>query len=147
MASLTALVTGFASSVERTAVGGSAIARDVTKLATSIALHSLSLAITSKVIGATALVTSGRASTASKAATSEAAPVASTGDGAPARNSNAGGGWAGASQMSRLPTVIAATAGAGTAQAQGRTISLNVAQALAVVALLRLSGTRKRALV
>lgn len=44
MASLTALVAGLASSVERTTVRGSAISGDVAELAASIALHGLCLA-------------------------------------------------------------------------------------------------------
>jgi len=43
MTSFTALVAGLASSVERTTVRGSAISGDVTELAASITLHSLSL--------------------------------------------------------------------------------------------------------
>jgi hypothetical protein len=44
-----------------------------------------------------------------------------------------------------LTTVVAATASASAAQAEGRAVGLDVAETLAVVALLGLSGTRKRA--
>jgi hypothetical protein len=46
-----------------------------------------------------------------------------------------------------LATVVAATAGASTAQAEGRAVSLDVAKTLAVVALLSLGGAGKRAAV
>ena len=51
------------------------------------------------------------------------------------------------SQMAGLATVIATAAGASPAQAKSRAISLNMAEALAVIALLGLSGTGKRATV
>jgi hypothetical protein len=46
-----------------------------------------------------------------------------------------------------LATVVAATAGASTAQAEGRAVSLDVAKTLAVIALLSLGGAGKRAAV
>jgi hypothetical protein len=51
------------------------------------------------------------------------------------------------SQMAGLSAVIAATAGAGAAQAESRAVRLNVAKTLAVVALLGLSGPGKGAAV
>lgn len=72
MASLAAAVTSLAGSVERATVRGSALARDVTKLTASIALHGLSLAIARKVVGATALVAGSRTRATSEA-TAEAA--------------------------------------------------------------------------
>jgi hypothetical protein len=51
------------------------------------------------------------------------------------------------SQVAGLTTVIAATAGSGAAQAEGRAIGLDMSQSLAVIALLRLSRARKRAAV
>lgn len=47
--------------------------------------------------------------------------------------------------MTGLATVVATAAGASAAQAESRTISLDVAKTLAVVALLGLSGSGKRA--
>jgi hypothetical protein len=44
-----------------------------------------------------------------------------------------------------LTTVVAAAGSASAAQTEGRTIGLDVAKTLAVVALLGLSSTRKRA--
>lgn len=63
VASLTAPVAGLACSVERTTIGGRAVTGDVTKLAASVALHGLSLAVASEVVGATALVTAGGTAT------------------------------------------------------------------------------------
>lgn len=72
--SLTALVASLASSVQRAAVRGGTVARNVTELAAGVALHSLSLAIPSKVVGTTALVAGSRTRTAREpAASSEAA--------------------------------------------------------------------------
>ncbi|KAH7375388.1 hypothetical protein B0T11DRAFT_270257 [Plectosphaerella cucumerina] len=49
--------------------------------------------------------------------------------------------------MAGLAAVVAAAAGAGAAQAEGRAVSLDMAQTLAVVALLGLGGTGQRAAV
>jgi hypothetical protein len=49
--------------------------------------------------------------------------------------------------VTRLPAVVAAAASTGAAQAKGRTVGLDVAKALAVIALLGLGGARKRAAV
>lgn len=148
VASLTTLVAGLTSSVQRSAVGGRAVARDVSELAAGITLHSLSLAVTGKVVGATALVAGGSPRTGETATAAKATSVGST---ANRRTStahvDAGGVGACASQMARLAAVVAATAGAGTAQAQGRAVGLNMAKALAVVALLSLGGAREGALV
>lgn len=143
--SLAALVAALAGSVERTAVGGRAVARNVTKLAAGIALHGLSLAITSVVIGTTALVASGRA----RSACEPTASGESAGESAAAHWSaaahGANGVGASASKMTRLATVVAAAAGGVAAQAKSRTVGLDVAEALAVIALLSLGGARKRA--
>lgn len=48
-------------------------------------------------------------------------------------------------QVAGLATVVASTASAGATQAKSWAVSLDVAQALAVVALLSLSAARKRA--
>jgi hypothetical protein len=51
------------------------------------------------------------------------------------------------SKVTGLAAVVAPSAGAGAAQAEGRAVSLDVAKTLAVVALLGLSGARQRAAV
>lgn len=78
VASLAALVAGLASSVQGAAVGSSAIPGDVAELAASIALHGLSLAIASEVVGATALVASSGTRTVGEASTTIAADEATT---------------------------------------------------------------------
>jgi hypothetical protein len=86
--SLTAPVAGLASSVERATVRSRAITRDVTKLAASVALHGLSLAVASKVVGATALVAAGSTATGeTTAAASEA-----TAEGSASTTANRGNG-------------------------------------------------------
>lgn len=82
VSSLAALVACLASSVEGTAVGSGAVSGNVTELAAGVALHSLSLAITGKVVGATALVASGRAR-----ATGETTSAVATGEAATAHRS------------------------------------------------------------
>jgi hypothetical protein len=146
--SLAALVACLASGVEGTAVGGRAIARDVTKLAAGIALHGLGLAITSEVVGTSALVAGGRTRAAGKAATSaKATRVATTAHGGAATHGGADGVRACASKVTRLTTVVAATAGASASQTEGWAVSLDVAKTLAVVALLSLGSSGKRAAV
>lgn len=49
------------------------------------------------------------------------------------------------SKVAGLAAVIAATAGTGTAQTEGRAVGLDVAKTLTVVALLGLSSARQRA--
>jgi hypothetical protein len=146
VSSLTALVAGLSSGVERATVGSSAVSGDVTELAAGVALHSLSLAVTSKVVGTTALVASGRARTTSKPTSAVATGEATTAHGSTtAHGARANGVRASASKVTGLATVIATTAGTSTAQAEGRAVGLDVAKTLAVVALLGLSGSGKRA--
>jgi hypothetical protein len=145
VSSLTALVASLASSVERTAVRSSAVPRDVTELAAGIALHGLSLAITSKVVGTTTLVASGRARTTSETTTAVATGEATTTHGSTTAHSRTNRVGAGASKVTGLATVVAAAAGASATQAEGRAVSLDVTKTLAVVALLGLSGSGKRA--
>jgi hypothetical protein len=146
VASLTALVAGLPSSVERTAVGGSAVTGDVAQLAASVALHGLGLAIPSEVVRAATLVTGSWARTTSEATTAAAVRtrVSAAGNGGAATHWANGVGTS-TGQVARLTTVVAATASASAAQAEGRAVGLDVAETLAVVALLGLSGTRKRA--
>ena len=74
----TTLIASLASSVERTTVGSGTIPRDMTKLATSIAFHGLSLTIPGKVVRATALIASSRSRTTSKATTTAITTISST---------------------------------------------------------------------
>lgn len=150
VASLTALVAGLASSVQRAAVRGSAVTGDVTELATSVALHGLSLAVASEVVRSTALVAGSRARTpADKAATAtiSAEATAAGSNGTATAHVGASRVRASASQVANLTTVVAATAGASAAQTKGRTVSLDMAKTLAVVALFSLGGAGKGAAV
>lgn len=79
--SLTTLVASLTSSVQGAAVGSSAIPGDVAELAASIALHGLSLAIASEVVGATALVASSGTRAVGEASTTIAADEATTAHG------------------------------------------------------------------
>lgn len=146
---LTALVASLSSRVERAAVGRRAVARDVTELAASVALHGLSLAITGKVVWPAALVARSRARTTDKStpATSKSS-VTATGRANRAATAQVDTSWvgAGASQMARLTAVVAATTtGAATAQTKSRAVGLDMAETLAVVALLGLGGAWKGA--
>lgn len=49
--------------------------------------------------------------------------------------------------MAGLAAVVASAVATGSGQAEGRAVSLDVSKSLAVVALLRLGGTRERTLV
>jgi hypothetical protein len=69
-----ALVASLSGRVERTAIGSRAVARDVTELAASVALHSLSLAIAGEVVRSTTLVARSRARTTDEAATAAGEP-------------------------------------------------------------------------
>ena len=142
VARLAASVAGLARRVEGTTVGSGAVAGDVAQLSTSVALHGLRLAVTRKVVWATALVASGRTTTTETSP--EASSVSATGSGS-AAESTGGRARAVAGQVAREATGVAASAGATAAQAQRRAVSLDVAEALAVVALLRLSGAWVRA--
>lgn len=166
--SLAALVASLAGRVEGTTIGSGAIPGDVAELAACVALHGLSLAVAGEMVGATTLVACSSAGTG-EASTAEArAAVATThnrtatahgrhtGDAGDARhtgnavhtgNGDTSGGRTGARQVARLATVIATAAGTGARQAQGGAVSLHMAEALAVVALLCLSSARQRALV
>ena len=151
MAGLTTSVAGFASSVERSAVGRSTIPRDMaygnisgqwndgycihTELSTSIALHGLRLAVPSEVVRATTLVAGSRASSTSKTAPEVSSETTSRSASSTANSSSTGVG-AIASQMSSHSTAVASPACARTAQAQGRAVGLNMTETLAVITLL-----------
>ncbi|KAH7030710.1 uncharacterized protein B0I36DRAFT_113135 [Microdochium trichocladiopsis] len=146
--SLAALVAGLASSVQRTAVGSSAVAGDVAELAASIALHGLSLAVARKVVGTTALVAGGGTRAAAETATAAVATEGTAGSGTAAAHVDSGRVLARPGQVAGLTAVVAATVGgAGAGQAEGRAVSLDVAETLAVIALLGIGGAGQRALV
>jgi len=113
------------------------------KLAASIALHGLSLAIARVVVGSTALVAGG--STRASESTSETGagattPTEATGaTGSASTATCAASSWVGAltGKMSNLTAGVATTARR-TAQAQSWAVSLDMAESLAVVALLGL---------
>lgn len=82
VASLSALVAGLASSVKRTSVRSSAVTRDVAKLSARVALHSLGLAISGKVVGTTALVASSGTGSTTETTSAVATGESTTGHGA-----------------------------------------------------------------
>lgn len=147
MASLAALVAGLAGSVQGAAVGSSAISGDVAELAASIALHGLSLAVASEVVGATALVACSRTRAVGEASTTIAADETTTAHGSTTAHTRIAGVGASTSQMAGLAAVVASATGGSAAQAESRAVGLDMAQSLAVVALLRLSRARERAAV
>lgn len=140
VAGFTTAVAGLAGRVEWAAVGGGAVAGNVSQLSTGIALHSLSLAIAGKVVRTTTLVASSRASAASEAAP-EASITAARSTGATTHS------WVGAvaGKVTGNTAAVAASTGTSSTQAQSRAVSLDVSKALAVVALLSLGGTGMRA--
>lgn len=79
VAERSAAVAGLAGGVERTTVRGGAIAGDMARLAASVALHGLSLAVTSEVVRATTLVAGGRAAAELGGATEAGSAVGTTG--------------------------------------------------------------------
>jgi hypothetical protein len=114
----------------------------LTKLAAGVALHSLGLAVTGKVVRSTALVASGRASATSETAT-ETSSIAATRRTASSTTHSRVGAVAG--KMASDTAAVAASAGAGSTQTQSWAVSLDVSETLAVVALLGLGGARMRA--
>ena len=137
--SLATAVAGLASSVEGAAIGSGTVARDVSQLAAGIALHGLRLAVTSIVVRSSALVASRWTSTSSKSTTESSIPA--TRNASSTARARVGVG-ARAGKMARLSAVVAASTDTSTAQTEGRTIGLNVAQALAVITLFRLGRAR-----
>lgn len=147
VAGFAAAVAGLAGSVEWAAIGSGAVTGNVsygksmalhriqttilTELATGVALHGLSLAITGEVVRSATLVAGSRASAASEAAPE--ASVTATGSTSAATHS-----WVGAvaGKVASDTTAVAASAGTSSAQSQSRAVSLNVSEALAVIALL-----------
>ena len=143
-----------------------AVTRDVAELAASVALHGLRLAVAGKVVGSAALVAAGRAlrsgveGRAGKLGESTAVDGAATGNdstmgvGASALQKcqrqvlqQPRGRWAGTyNEVTGLAALVASTSRRGTAKAECRAVGLNVAEALAVVALLRVGAARERAI-
>lgn len=138
MPSLAAAVARLARLVERPAVRRRAVARDVAKLAASVALHGLRLAVAREVVRATAFVAHRSAIGTREAATEST----SWGSAGAAADRSGVRGWAVAREMTGLAAGVAASAANAAAQAQGWAVGLNVAEALAVVALLRLGRAR-----
>ncbi|KAI1104347.1 hypothetical protein F4804DRAFT_192339 [Jackrogersella minutella] len=145
--SFAALVAGLARRVQRATVRRRAVSGDVTKLSAGVALHGLSLAVAREVVRTTALVACGRSGATGETASAEATTISTAGYLCAASCSSAGRVGASSGQVTGLSTVIAATVTASTAQAEGRAISLDVSEALAMVALLRLRGTGEGTLV
>lgn len=142
VAGFAAAVAGLTRGVERSAVRSRAVARDVAQLAASVALHGLSLAIAGEVVGSTALVAS------SRTATTESAPEATakcTARSTSATSHASARVGAVAGQVAGETARVAPSARSSAAQPKSRAVSLDVAKALAVVALLRLGGARVRA--
>ena len=154
---LSAAVAGLAGGVKRTTVRGGAVAGNVTELSASIALHGLSLAVTGKVVWTTAFVAGSGAVDRGETTTETA--KATTGWRSTTTSAGAGGTWGWArtlreesesgsdenrgstySDVADLSAGVAATARRTTVQAKSWAISLDVAEALAVVTLLGLGG-------
>lgn len=161
MASLGALVADLTGRAEGTTVGSGAVTRDVAELAAGVALHSLSLAVASEVVGTTALVAGGGAGVAAEStaestletatSTTGAAPSSGSGRGSTSSGSSGVGAVALESRdlaiglkvqvvgthgkVAGLAAVVAAAVGT-TVQTQGGAVGLDVAETLAVVALL-----------
>jgi hypothetical protein len=145
VASLAAAVAGLARGVERASVRSRAVAGDVPQLSAGVALHSLSLAVARKVVGSTALVAGGRATATESAPEAASATGESTTGSASATSHASARVGAVTCQMAGKATGVASSAGTGAAQAQCWAVGLNVAEALAVVALLGLGGAWVRA--
>jgi len=97
VAGLTALVAGLAGSAEGTAIGRGAVAGDVTELAASVALHGLGLAVTSEVVGTTALVASGYSSARTAIAAAAMSTETTTADRSAGETTSTG--WLGATRL------------------------------------------------
>lgn len=148
MAWLTTLVAALPSGVQRPSIRCGTVTRNVTQFAARIALHSIGLTVSGIMIWSSAFVASGRTvgcnveSTTSRVSTTTNKSSTSTSHGRGRVR-----GWAAASKVTHLATRVASATLSTTAQAQGWTVSLDVAKALAMVALLGFSGTRHRALI
>lgn len=126
VASLATAIAGLASSVERAAVGCSAVTGNMAQFATGVTLHCLSLAISGEVVWSTALVAGSRTRATSKGAPSGKSTKSATGrTGSSTSHASSGAGiGAVAGQVASQTTAIASSAGSSSAQAQSRAISL-----------------------
>jgi len=148
VANFAASVAGLATfAVQWATVGSGAVAGDVSKLSAGIALHGLSLAIARIMVGASALV-AGRSTGNTAVSAAESTLEASTRPSSATSSTGSRAALLGAvtCKMSGLATGVASSAGR-TAQTQCRTVSLHMAQALTVVALLCFGRARVRAAV
>lgn len=117
------------------------------KLATSVALHCLSLTVPGEVVRAAALVAGCMARATGKTASSITTKTATTDRGTTAHADTSRSG-ARPGEMTRLSAVVAAAVAAtSTTQTESRAVSLDMAQALAMIALLSLRRSGKGALV
>ena len=110
-------------------------AEGVYQFPTCVALHGLRLAVPSIVIWATTFIASCCPVVGDVCATSSVNISSSSTAGAP--NRTGARIWTVTCEVADLPTRIAAPTSGTAAQAQGRTVSLDVTQALTVVALFR----------
>lgn len=147
VAGLAAPVAGLAGRVGGAAIGRRAVTADVAELAAGVALHSLGLAVTGEVVGATALVALSSAVVLDTSVAAAEATAGSTSATTDWGNRGSAWSWAVARNVAILAARVAAVVAGTTAQAQSRAVSLNMAEALAVVALLALGGPGGRACV
>jgi hypothetical protein len=149
MTGLSALVAALASGAKGAAVGSRAVARDVAQLAARVAFDGLRLAVTSVVVGPAALVagcgTSARGKTATTVATSEASAGNRRSTATESRGARVRRVGARADVVAELTAIMATAGSASAAKTKGRAVGLDVAQALAVIALLGFRGARQRA--
>jgi len=149
---LAALVARLSGGVQGTSIGSGAVARDVAQFATGIALHGLRLAIAGIVVGSATFVARrgavvGHVVTPAKTSTATvSATTATSRDGSSSRRDGAGRGTV-TGQVTDLAARVAAAGGGTAADAQGRTVGLDVAQTLAMITLFRLGRARHGALV
>ena len=106
----------------------------------------MSLAVARKVVRTTTFVAGSGSGAAGETASAEAA-VSTAADRPAASYPNTGRVRASSSQMTGLTAVVATAITASAAQTEGRAVSLDVSEPLAMVALLRLRGTGERTLV
>jgi len=148
VSSLAAPVASLPSRAQRTTIGRSAVPADVAQLPASVALHSLSLTVPGVMVWPAALVASGRPSTAEPApseptadADADADAVSSTAD-TTCSPTKCVSSRAIPSQMAGITAAVAPSTSSCSGESQGGTISLNVAESLAVIALLGIRGPR-----
>lgn len=122
---LPAFVANLAGRVEWTAIWRGAVSRYVAQFPACIALHGLSLTVTSIVVGSTALVAS-RSAVVANEPTSEPTTITTSWSTSTAWRWCRVRGWAVAGQMADLSARITATSCGSTTETEGRAICLNV---------------------